>query len=125
MQEMQDIERRLRIIEDRLNILRQLIENLEVNFVEKDKEVEMKINQINNEISGLRKDIQELNLKVNAILDQLPLFATNDRVKVIERYLDLINPFDFLTKKEAIELINKIVENKVKEMLKNEEKSII
>lgn len=122
---MQDIERRLRIIEDRLNILRQLIENLEVNFVEKDKEVEMKINQINNEISGLRKDIQELNLKVNAILDQLPLFATNDRVKVIERYLDLINPFDFLTKKEAIELINKIVENKVKEMLKNEEKSII
>lgn len=122
---MQDIERRLRIIEDRLNLLRQLIENLEVNFVEKDKKVEMQINQLNKEISELKKSIQELNLKINAILDQLPLFATNDRIEVLEKYLDLINPFDFLTKKEAIELINKIVENKVKEILKNEEKSII
>ena len=122
---MHDIERRLRIIEDRLDLLRQLIENLEVNFVEKDKKVEIQINQLNKDISELRKDIQELNLKINAILDQLPLFATSDRVEVIEKYLDLINPFDFLTRKEAIELINKIVENKVKEMLKNEEKSII
>jgi uncharacterized coiled-coil protein SlyX len=122
---MQDLERRLRVIEDRLNILRQLIENLEHNLVEKDRKIDSKLSQINQDVENLKRAINDVNIKINAILNQLPLFATNERVEVIERYLDLINPFEFLTKKEAERMISKMIDEKVKEMLKKREESTI
>jgi len=122
---MQDIERRLRIIEDRLNILRQLIENLEHNLVEKDKKIDNKLMQINQDVENLKKQITDLNLKINAILNQLPLFATNERVEVIERYLDLINPFEYLTREEVEKIVSRMIDEKVKEILKKSEESTI
>ena len=118
---MQDIERRLRLIEDRLNILRQLIENLERNLIDKDKKVDSKLNQLNQDIEYLKKQINDINIKINAISNQLPLFATNERIEVIERYLDLLNPFEFVTKRE----VERMIDERIKEMLKKSEESTI
>jgi len=113
-----DIEKRIKYIESRIDMINQLLENIESNFVEETRKIDEKIKLLNNEISKLKKEVNELKIKINAILDQLSLFATSERVSIIEKYIDLINPFEFVTIKE----LEKILDKKIREILKNREK---
>jgi len=115
---MDSIEKRIKYIESRVDLLSQLVGNVEHNVIEEAKKFDEKIQFINNEISKLKKEINDLKIKINALLDQLSLFATSERVSVIEKYIDLLDPFEFVTRKE----LERILDKKVREILKNIEK---
>ncbi|MEM1782788.1 MAG: hypothetical protein QW483_02815, partial [Nanopusillaceae archaeon] len=78
------------------------------------KIIENKINELSDEISNIKNQISAINIKIKAIADQLSLFAPIERVKAIEKYIDIIDPFSYLTKKEA----ERLIEKKIKEIFK-------
>lgn len=110
---MQDIGERLSILEQRVNSIYQIMHNMENTLLVRNDKLENEIKELREEIKKIKDEIKNINIKINAIIDQLDLFAPIDRVKSIEKLLDIIDPLNFVTKNE----IDKIVEKKVKELL--------
>lgn len=108
-----DIEGKLSLLENRLNYIYQILDNVQSTTSMKTDYLEKEIKDIREEIKKIRDSIDNLNIKIQAIIDQLELFAPAERVAAIEKLLDMIDPLNYVTKKE----VEKIVEEKVKEML--------
>jgi len=108
---MTDIEilKKIKYIEDRLNILENIIYSVQKTSDNIQKNYEFKLDQINREINQIKKDIDDIKIKINAIYDQLKLFATIDQIKVIDTMLEAINPMDFVTKKEVEKIVKRIL----------------
>lgn len=111
--------RRMKIIESSINNIMQLMRNLDITTKESINKLSDDIEKLKNDIEKIKKDIDNLNIKIKSIVDQLSLFALSDRVKYIERYIEYLDPYQFLTKKEA----ERLIEKKIKEILgENKEK---
>ncbi|MEM1687907.1 MAG: hypothetical protein QXM04_00750 [Nanopusillaceae archaeon] len=109
-----NIDKKIKIIENRLSIVENVLSSIKNTNENRINAIENKINEISEEIANLKNQIATIDLKIRAIIDQLPLFAPMERLKAIEKYIDIIDPFSYLTKKEA----ERLIEKKFREMIK-------
>ncbi|MEM4511454.1 MAG: hypothetical protein QXD25_01435 [Nanopusillaceae archaeon] len=109
-----NIDKKIKVIENRLSIIESIVDSVKNTNENKLKIIENKINELSDEISNIKNQISAINIKIKAIADQLSLFAPIERVKAIEKYIDIIDPFSYLTKKEA----ERLIEKKIKEIFK-------
>lgn len=110
------IDKKIKIIENRLSIIENVVDSIKNTNDNRIKVLENKINDLSEEILNLKNQISAIDLKIKAIINQLSLFAPIERVKAIEKYIDIIDPFSYLTKKEA----ERLIEKKIKEILKED-----
>jgi len=108
-----NIDRRLKTLENKIYVIENITSSLKNTEEYKLKVFEEKINRMISEINNIKQEIENLKLKIKAIQDQMSLFAPVERVKALEKYIDIIDPFSYLTKKEA----ERLIEKKVKEVL--------
>jgi len=108
-----DTDRRLKTLENKVYIIENIMSSLKNTEEYKLRTFEEKIDRILSEINNIKQEIENLKLKMNAIQDQMSLFAPIERVKALEKYIDVIDPFSYLTKKEA----ERLIEKKLKELL--------
>jgi len=108
-----NIDRRLKNLENKIYIMENILNSLKSTEDYRTKSFEEKISKILNDIDAIKKELENLKIKIRAINDQMSLFAPIDRVKALERYIDIIDPFSYLTKKEA----ERLIEKKVREIL--------
>ncbi len=97
--------RRLSLIEDRIDNLRDHINLIENNFIEKNKAVLKEIRELHEKNRELRNSMTELEEDISQMADKFNDFATKQQLKVLERYLYFLNPLDYVTKKEVKDLI--------------------
>lgn len=109
---------RLKDSENSLDIMSEKIEMLDHNAVANFK-------KISNDIKSLRQDIRDINEHIAEIKEfnqrmskQIKLMATNDEVIKLEKYIDLWDPMQFVTKEELeasqkkfIEGLKKVIED--------------
>ncbi|MCD4666430.1 hypothetical protein K8R47_01320 [archaeon] len=107
MNNMQDPMERIKILESRYNLMRERLLIINQNMINEYKKISKDMNLIENEVKEIRSDMFEIKEAVQHIVHELKFFAKKDQLLVLEKYINLWNPLNFVTEKEVLELIKK------------------
>ena len=117
-----DMNRKLAIVEDRLENIRDLIALVENDSLEKIKALTIEVHDYDDKIDALYKELEKLRGMIERVVSKLELFAGKEQVKVLERYLNFWNPLDYVSKKDVEELVDEKL-RKIKPTRKTKKKT--
>jgi|SRR3989344_396668 len=102
-----DLNNRVRTLENKYNLLGERLLIVNQNMIEEYKRLlnEMKI--LNSDLREMRQDIFLTQDAMRNTVKEMELFAKKEQVKVLERYIDLLNPMRFVTEDEVENLVIK------------------
>lgn len=104
-----DVTRRLRILEERINNDRKNFQLNQQNFISSDKKTSEEVKLIYGELSELKKEMTLMNDQLNLMTSALKDSAKKEDVKVIEKYIELWEPLNFVTRREVDALVRRIL----------------
>jgi len=100
-----NISRRLRILEERYASLREQIRFTDQSFLKSKQKLAAEIKAADSELGELNSQIAEMREKINDLLKELSLCAKQEDLKVIEKYIEIWEPVEFVTRKEVLDAI--------------------
>ncbi|RLG17710.1 hypothetical protein DRN62_00300 [Nanoarchaeota archaeon] len=106
-QQVNQLMSRVRLLEERYDQLSTKIKIVDESSLSRYKEMKEMISDFNADVDELKKLVKELENVVKNIIKELENVAKVQDVKVLERYINLLDPTRYLTKEEAIQLIRK------------------
>jgi chromosome segregation ATPase len=98
---------RLRLLEERNDQLRQKFKIIDENLINKTTDLKESVEESDAKIEEIRRDIKQLKETIEHIVKELDNVATHQELKVLEKYINMIDPTRFLTKEEVIRIIKK------------------
>lgn len=110
--ELKDITRNLRILEERHTNLRRKSQVIEQNMIGNSKKHSQKLKDLEKSISDLKKSINKIDELLSMINSNLENCAKQQDVQVIEKYIRLWNPSIYVQRSEIPKLVNEVVKNK-------------
>jgi len=109
------LSQRLRIIEESIDTLREHTEMLDKNLIEKHQASVKNIRAVEAELRELRGQIRESQEGFNRLSGHLSLFASKDKLSVLEKYINYLDPMELVNKKEVEEIVRSMLKNKSEE----------
>ena len=114
-EDISNLSRRLRILEESFTNLRRALQITEQNMLAKNKVFATEIRTITSDISDIKKEIAEVKEKILDLVKELQTSAKRDEVKVLEKYINLWNPIKFVTQNEVEQIVKDFLKkNKTK-----------
>lgn len=107
-----NLERRLRVLEEGFTNIRRSLQVAEQNMLSKNKTFSTEIRTLTSDINEIRKEISDIKEKVLMVLKELESAAKINEVKVLEKYINLWNPVKFVTQNEVEQIIDEKLKNK-------------
>ena len=111
-----DINSKLRNLESKNNLLGENLLTVNQNTIEEYKRINKELEIINNEIKSLREDLFNLKQTLRGFLNEVDFFAKKNDIKVLEKYINLWNPIEFVRDQD----IDKLIEEKIKKIKKGD-----
>ena len=105
-----NLERRLRILEEGFTNIRRSLQVAEQNMLSKSKTFSTEIRTSTSEIHDTKKEIADIKEKILMLAKELESAAKLNEVKVLEKYINLWNPVKFVTQDE----VERIIDEKLK-----------
>lgn len=96
---------KLKLAEGRYANLQKRNRLTEENLLELDREVRAELRALTEQLVELRRKIQEINLKMDAVQGELANVVPRHEFAVVERYVDMWQPVRFVTRDEAQRMI--------------------
>jgi len=106
------LNRRLRILEERHSQIQRKTEVIEDNMINNHKEVSENIKKISLDIKELKRDFGDIKDNMKLLIKELQLKARKEDVDVIQQYINLWNPTNFVTNRELDKAVKKIISEK-------------
>lgn len=100
-----DLDRRLRTLEERYSNLRNKLQLSDQNMLESERNFIKEIRVLNDEVMSMKHTINEFTDKVLLFNAELDNAAKKIDMKVLEKYLILWNPQNFVTRNELKEYL--------------------
>lgn len=100
-----DLDRRLRILEERYSNIRKKLQLTDQNILESERSFVKELRTVNEDTLKLRKQVNDYSEKISIFTDEINHAAKRTDVKLIEKYLDLWNPRNFVTRRELKEYL--------------------
>ncbi len=100
-----DLDRRLRTLEERYGNLRKKVQLSDQNLVESERSFITEIRTVNEELMDLKRTMNDFSEKILVFHDEIAKSAKKQDVKVIEKYLLLWSPQQFVTRNELKEYL--------------------
>ena len=108
-----DVTRRLRVLEERMTTDRKNIQLNQQNVLNSGKKVTHELKTMYDEMNEIKKEITAINEQMTMIMSALKDTTKKEDVKVLEKYIELWEPLNFVTKREVDALVRRIInENK-------------
>lgn len=95
-----DLDRRLRVLEERYTNIRKKLQLTDQNILESERGFSKELKSINEDTLRLKKQVNDYSDKVYMFGDELNQTAKKTDLKVMEKYLILWDPKNFVTRKE-------------------------
>lgn len=109
-----DLSRRLRILEEKFNNMDKKIKLNEENDISNLKKINTSIATFHDDINDFRKHIQVDDDRTELIIKELKLSAKKEDLAVLQRYIELWDPVKFATHNE----IETVIKEKIAELKK-------
>lgn len=100
-----DLDRRLRVLEERYSNLRKKIQLSDQNLIESERSFIKEIHTANDEIMELKRGTNDFSEKILLFQEELRQSARKQDVKILEKYLLLWSPQQFVTRTELKEYL--------------------
>jgi hypothetical protein len=113
-QEVANVGRRLRTLEERTANLVRKGQIDEQNMLSGNKKVAEEIKALISDISEIKKMNNETHEHIRQIAEELRRCAKKEDVKVLQKYMDLWEPLNFVTRNEVEKIIQEILDKKTK-----------
>ncbi len=109
-----ELNNRLRILEERYGTNRERMFVMNQNMIDHYKKTNSELSALNEDIKELKGSIFKVKETVKHLVQELENFARKDQLKVLEKYINMWNPFNFVTEEEVLKLIEKKRQKNVK-----------
>ncbi|MAG47112.1 hypothetical protein CL617_00780 [archaeon] len=96
---------KLRILESRYSLMRDRMLVINQNMIDQYKKINMEMKLVNDDVKDMKNDLNELKEMNKHIISELQTFARKENFKVLEKYINLWNPLNFVTEDEVVKLI--------------------
>ncbi|MBU4283677.1 MAG: hypothetical protein KJ968_01095 [Nanoarchaeota archaeon] len=106
------LNRRLRVLEERHSQIQRKTEVIEDNMINRHKEVSENIKKINLDIKELKRDFEDIKDNMKLLIKEVGSRAKKEDVDVIQKYIDLWNPTNFVTNRELDKAVKRIISEK-------------
>lgn len=106
------VNRRVRVLEERNNNIQRKTGVIEDNMINKNKVIFENIKKINSDITQLKKEFEKVKDSIKLLVRELQFMAKKENVDVIQKYLDLWNPTNFVTNRELDKAVKRIISEK-------------
>jgi len=106
------VNRRVRVLEERNSNIQRKTEVIEDNMINKNKGISENIKKINSDIKQLKKDFEDVKDSIKLLVRELQSMAKKEDVDVIQKYIDLWNPTNFVTNRELDKAVKRIISEK-------------
>ncbi len=97
--------RTLRMLEERYSTVRKKMQVSDQNTIEDTNKIFTSLKLISKDISDLKLKIEDMRVKLGSFENEIKEMADKQDLKVLQRYLELWEPMQFMTEKQAIQLI--------------------
>ncbi|MBW3012585.1 hypothetical protein KY340_00090 [Candidatus Woesearchaeota archaeon] len=104
-EKMNNMNRRIRILEDRYNNLKREMQFADTNIIKNKQGLAQEAKALDSEVNEMQQTIRELNDKVGEIMKELQTCAKLTDLKVLEKYVDIWKPVQFITREQAMKFI--------------------
>ena len=98
-------EERVRILESKYALMRDRLFLINQNMLNEYKRLNKEIKFVNDELKSIKLEFNEIKSLLRNIANEMQNFAKKEDFKVIEKYLNLINPLNFMTEEDVKKLI--------------------
>ncbi|MCW1301208.1 MAG: hypothetical protein QW507_02505 [Candidatus Nanoarchaeia archaeon] len=102
-----ELNERLRMLETRVQQLRENQRLLSENLLSKTEELKAMIRDLNFRMEEMKGQVKAMQEAVKAFSKEIENVARVQDIKVLEKYINLLDPTRFLTKDEALRLIRR------------------
>lgn len=116
--EIAELSRKVRLSEERAMNIRKKAQMIEHNMLINHKKLLGEIRFINEEIVDIKRQFDDVRGSIRLIMHDLQSTAKKDDVQVLNRYINMWEPVNFVTRKEVERIVEEILQNKMNE--KNE-----
>jgi uncharacterized coiled-coil protein SlyX len=110
--QLRDFSRRLRILEERYASQRKNIHVMEHNMLTEHKKLQQQMRTVQQDFDDLKKQIYEIRQQFDMIGAALRDTAKREDVVVLEKYINLWEPLQFVTRNEVERLIHFVLDGK-------------
>lgn len=105
---------RVRLVEDQLNNIRGHLELIDSSMVDKHKTIVKELRSLEDNGRELRAEMAKLNDLVERTIKRLESLSSKEEVKVLERYIEMWQPMNYITRDELKSLVQKIIKEQTK-----------
>ncbi len=96
---------RVRVLESRYSLMRDRLFLINQNMVTEYRKLNKEIKFVDDELKDIKKEFSEIKSLLRNILDGMQNFAKKEDVKVVEKYMQWINPLNFMTEEDVKKII--------------------
>jgi len=104
--------RTLRMLEERYSTLRKKMQMSDQNIIDDTNRIFTSLKLVVKDIDSLKMKVEDMRLKLNMFAGEIKEMAPRQDLKILERYLDMWEPMQFLTEKQAIQMIKDALKEK-------------
>ena len=102
-----DLNARIRVLENKYSLFGERLLIINQNMIEEYKTLLRRIKTFESEFMDIKKDLFNIKEIISGLTKEMRLFAKKDSLQVLEKYINLWNPMNFVTEKDVINLINR------------------
>ena len=107
-----DLMRRVRVLEERYSSIRKNIQVNEQNVLSTNKKMKTEVDAVNLDFTDLKNSIREMNENIVLIVKELRETVKKEEVKVLERYIELWEPLNFVSHAEMERYVDSAIVTK-------------
>jgi predicted RNase H-like nuclease (RuvC/YqgF family) len=112
------LSRRIREQEDRLQNLRKKSLMIDSTILSQNKKYKQELKLLTSEIDSLKHMMDNLDNKMLLLIKELRMAARKDDVKVLQRYINIWEPINFVTRNEVEKITKDITEDMINDFIR-------
>nr|MBA4405151.1 hypothetical protein [Nanoarchaeum sp.] len=102
-----ELNTRIRILEGKYTVTRERMLLINQNMIDHYKILTTEIKSINEELREIKESLELIKETTRNIVKEMSFFARKEQMKVLEKYINMWNPLNFVTEQQVLELIEK------------------
>ena len=104
---MNELNTRVRIIEGKYNLTRERMLLINQNMIDHYKDLNSDMKVMKEDIKEIKETLEIIKETSRNLVKEMSFFARKEQLKVLEKYINMWNPLNFVTREEVLELMKK------------------